>query len=63
MSENLDPNQGADIPSPDRFKVNGDFLVRKGNDFGSVSECDHSPKTVASAVNASSHFQIATVEA
>ena len=32
MSENLDPHQGAAIPSPDRFKVNGDFLVRKGNE-------------------------------
>jgi hypothetical protein len=30
MSENLDPNQGAAIPCPDRFKVNGDFLVWKG---------------------------------
>jgi hypothetical protein len=29
MSENLNPNHGAALPSPDRFKVNGDFLVRK----------------------------------
>ena len=34
MSENLNPNRGAALPSPDRFKVNGDFLVRKWNPFG-----------------------------
>ena len=39
MSENLDPNQGADIPSPDRFKINGDFLVRKGNGFCTRPVC------------------------
>jgi hypothetical protein len=27
MSENLNPNRGAALPSLDRFKVNGDFLV------------------------------------